>query len=106
MKKFKLLVFFISAAIAGLLSFLSFYAAFAETIETHPSNLFESMSAKAIYLFGFPFITLTSRFDFEPGFFTFFLLLIVNCLLYGFLTERLIFLINKKIKLTPARADK
>jgi hypothetical protein len=105
-KKFKLRVFLISTAIAGLLSFVSFYAAFAETIETHSSNLFESMSAKAIYVFGFPLITLTSRFDFEPGFFTFFLLLIINCLLYGFLTERLIFLINKKIKLAPARINK
>jgi hypothetical protein len=106
MKKFKLRVFLISTIVVGVLSFVCFYAAFAETTDTHPSNLFESLSAKGIYVFGFPVITLISRFDFEPEFYTFFFLLVINCVLYGFLTERLFFLIKKKIKLIPVRGDK
>jgi hypothetical protein len=103
MKKFNLRIFLISTAIAGVLSFVSFYSAFAETTDNNQINLFESLSAKAIYVFGFPLITLTSRFDIEPGVYLFFLFLFVNFLLYGLLVERLIFILKEKLKLMAAR---
>jgi hypothetical protein len=106
MKKFNLRIFLISTAFAGMLSFVSFYSAFAETVDNNQINLFESLSAKAIYVFGFPLITLTSRFDIEPGYYLFFLFLIVNCFFYGLLIERLFFILKEKLKLIPARVKR
>jgi len=106
MKKFSLRIFLISTVIVGILVFGSFIAAFSEVGGKHDSGILLSWFAKTIYIFGFPVITLFSKLGFEPGYPLFFTALILNSLIYGLLTERIITLIRKRTSVAPIRRGK
>ena len=106
MKKFSLRIFLISTVLVGVLVFGSFLAAFSEVGGTQKSSIFLSFFAKTIHVFGFPVITAFSRMDIELGYPLFFAALIINSLLYGLLTERIISLIRKKSKVAHVRTGK
>ena len=88
--KFNKKVFFITTIIIGILTFLSFWAAFFEDEGTLPENLFCIILAQLFYIFRFPTHTLFWSIIINAGVTVYFIGLFINSLLYGFLTERII----------------
>jgi len=99
MKKFNPFVFFISAVVVGILTFVSFLAAFGED-EGDRLNLFWLPFAKLYYILRFPTHTLFFNFFVTEGGLRFYFGLFINTIIYAFLIERLFTLYKKKPKIS------
>ncbi len=96
MKNFNLRIFICSSVIISVIAFQSFFTAFGRTTEEAKNDFLVRASNIGIEVFSFPIVYLAGRLNVETGFIIYFILLSVNCLLYGLLFERLISLfINK-----------
>jgi hypothetical protein len=95
MKNFSKSTFTISTIIFGLLLIPSFLAAFGEDEGTLPADSFWIIFAKLFYVLRFPTHTLFWTLICKGGGTIFFGGLLVNCLFYGLLTERLFSIFEK-----------
>lgn len=98
MKNFSKSTFIISTIVFGLLLIPSFLAAWAEDEGTLGTNIIWLTFAKLFYILRFPTHTLFWTVITSGGATIYFTGLLINCLFYGLLTERLIslFKTNKK----------
>jgi len=94
-KNFNKLVFVIATVIFVILLFFSFFAAWAEDDGALPNSLFWIIFAKLFYILRFPTHTLFWSIIIHLGGIVFFAGLLINCLFYGFLTERVFYFIKK-----------
>ena len=90
MKNFNKTTFILSTTLFGLLLIPSFLAAWAEDEGTLGTNIVWTTFAKLFYVLRFPTHTLFWAFITKSSGTFFFLGLGLNCLFYGFITERLI----------------
>jgi hypothetical protein len=97
-KNFSKFTFTISTIVFGILLFPSFLAAWAEDEGTLGTNIIWVTFAKLFYILRFPTHTLLWKLITKGGTSIFFGGLIINCLFYGLLTERIIniFKLQKK----------
>lgn len=93
-KNFNKRTFIISTILFGLLLIPCFIAAWAEEEGSQGTNFIWLFFAKLFYILRFPTHTLLWK-VFSNGTIIYFVGLIVNLCLYGFLTERLIFFIKR-----------
>jgi len=97
MKNFSKQTFIISTAVFGLLLIPSFLAAFGEDEGTLGTNIIWVTFAKLFYVLRFPTHTLLWTIFSIHGL-LYLLGLLINCMFYGLITERLIsFFKNRKI---------
>jgi hypothetical protein len=82
--------------IVGLLLIPSFFAAWGEDEGTLGTNIFWVTFAKLFYVLRFPTHTLLWTIFSNGGATIYFVGLIINCIFYGLLTERLISLFKRK----------
>jgi hypothetical protein len=90
MKNFNKTTFILSTILLGLLLIPSFLAAWAEDEGTLGTSIVWATFAKLFYVLRFPTHTLFWTFITKSGETFFFLGLGLNCLFYGFITERVI----------------
>jgi hypothetical protein len=95
MKNFSKSTFTISTIIFGFLLIPSFLAAFGEDEGTLPADSFWIIFAKLFYVLRFPTHTLFWTLICKGGGAIFFGGLLINCLFYGLLTERLLSIFEK-----------
>ena len=100
MKNFNKQTFIIATVLFGLLLIPSFLAAWAEDEGTIGTNVIWLTFAKLFYVLRFPTHTLLWTL-FSNGGLVYFAGLLINCMFYGFLTERLLSVIKRK-RLTSA----
>ena len=96
MKKFNKGTFVSATILIGLLLIPSFMAAWAEDEGTLGYNSFWLLFSKLFYLFRFPTHTLMWT-VFSNGATMYFLGLLINCMFWGLLIERLSWLVKKKL---------
>ena len=96
MKKFSKSTFIISTIAFGLLLVPSFLAAFGEDEGTLGTNIIWVTFAKLFYVLRFPTHTLLWTLICKGGATIYFSGLLINCMFYGLLTERLISLFKTK----------
>jgi len=96
MKNFSKSTFIISTIAFGLLLVPSFLAAFGEDEGTLGTNIIWVTFAKLFYVLRFPTHTLLWKLICEGGATIYFGGLLINCMFYGLLTERLISLFKTK----------
>jgi len=89
-KNFNRQTFIITTIIVGLLLIPSFLAAWGEDEGTLGTNIFLVTFAKLFYVLRFPTHTLLWTIFSNGGATVYFVGLIINCMFYGLLTERLI----------------
>jgi hypothetical protein len=89
MKNFSKSTFTIATIVFGLLLIPSFLAAFGEDEGTLPADSLWIIFAKLFYVLRFPTHTLLWTLISKGGAIIFFGGLLLNCLFYGLLTERL-----------------
>ena len=89
MRNFNKLTFIIATILFGLLLVLGFLAAWAEDEGTLGTNIIWVTFAKLFYILRFPTHTLLWTFFSSNGTTIYFAGLIINCIFYGFITERL-----------------
>jgi hypothetical protein len=95
MKKFNWSIFLYSTIIAGFLLVTSFVAALAEDEGTRGSGLIGLALYKLFYILRFP--THTLLWDlFSSSTDLYFFGLVLNCIFYGLIVERMIFVIRRK----------
>jgi hypothetical protein len=90
MKSINKRILFIATIFFGLLLSLSFIAAWAEDEGTLGTNIIYTTFAKLFNIFRFPTHTLLLTNISRSGETIYFLGLFVNCVFYGFITERII----------------
>ena len=95
-KNFNRQTFIITTIIVGLLLIPSFLAAWGEDEGTLGTNIFWVAFAKLFYVLRFPTHTLFWTIFSNGGATIYFVGLIINCMFYGLLTERLISLFKAK----------
>ncbi|WP_167296990.1 hypothetical protein [Pedobacter sp. SG908] len=91
---FKVFSFISATIIFCVFAFVTLIAAAAVDEGTDGNNFVIQAMAKIYYIFRFPIHTLFFRFIEGPFFF--FVGLLLNCLFYGFLTERIVFIFDRK----------
>jgi hypothetical protein len=96
MKRFSKTVFLASTLVISFLLIPSFLAAFAEDEGTLGTNFFWIVFAKLFYILRFPTHTLLWSFITKGGAGAFFGGLVINCMFYGFLIERLFSVLKRK----------
>ena len=84
--KFNFKAFFITTIVCGVLTFVTFVAAAARDEGTGGDGIIVKVLEKLFYIFRFP--THTLFFEFMNGY-MFFVGLVINCLFYGLVTERI-----------------
>jgi hypothetical protein len=98
MKKFNLVIFLISVIVIGVLTFVSFLAAFAID-EGNKLNMIWLFFSKLFYVLRFPTHTLFWAFLTRHEGPTIYLMgLFINCIFYALLIERIFSLFNKRSK--------
>jgi len=95
MKNFSFSVFIISAHVFGLLAFLSFITSVSFFEGTAGTGFFFEMSSKSFYIFTFPIINLLSLLGIKLVFPFVLTGIVIDCLLYGILIERIFSLFKK-----------
>ena len=95
-RNFNRQTFINTTIIVGLLLVLSFLAAWGEDEGTLGTNIFWVTFAKLFYILRFPTHTLLWTIFSNGGATIYFVGLIINCMFYGLLTERLISLFKAK----------
>jgi len=101
MKNFNKRTFIIATTTFGMLLIQSFLTAWAEDEGALGTNIIWVSFAKLFYILRFPTHTLLWKLFSNSGATIYFLGLIINCLFYGFITERL-FIFLKHRRLTSA----
>lgn len=96
MKSLNKKTFIIATVFFGLLFIPSFLAAWAEEEGTLGTNIIWVAFAKLFYVLRFPTHTLLWALFLKGGATIYFAGLIINCLFYGFVTERLFSLVKHK----------
>jgi len=96
MRRIKIKTILIASFISGLFLVPSFLCAFAQEEGTLSNNIITLFFAKLFYILRFPTHTLFFSI-FSKGTILFFGGLVMNCLFYGFITERIIY-VYKRIK--------
>ena len=86
---------YIASVVFGLLLIPSFLAAWGEDEGTLGTNIIWVTFAKLFYVLRFPTHTLLWTFISKGGATIFFVGLIINCIFYGLLTERLIYYVKE-----------
>lgn len=105
LKNLSLRIFIVSSVIIGVIAFESFFTSFGSTTEEAKNDFLIRLSDIAIEIFSFPIVYLVGRLNVETGFIIYFILLSLNCLLYGLLIERLISLFTKKSNMPAVSID-
>ncbi|MGG9963573.1 hypothetical protein [Ferruginibacter sp. SUN106] len=95
MKKFNSVTFIIAVFITGILTAISFFAAFAEDEGTLGGNVIGVILARLFYIFRFPTHTLFGIIFSGSGSLLV-LGLFINCLFYGLIIERIGSLLTDK----------
>ncbi len=90
---FKVWLFISTSLLFVLFTFITFIAFGALDEGTSGTSPTIQVTAKLYYIFRFPTHTLLFRFMNGS---VFFIGLLLNCLFYGFLTERIVFLLSNK----------
>lgn len=96
MKKFNRQIFIVATILFGLLLIPSFLAAWAEDEGTLGTNIIWVIFAKLFYILRFPTHTLLWTFFSNGGATIYFVGLVINCMFYGFITERLFSFVRYK----------
>lgn len=97
LKNFNTSVFLITTTIVGLLLIPSFFAAFAEDEGTlKPDDAFMNFFARLFYVLRFPTHTLLWPIISGAGPFLFIGGLLINCMFYGLLVERITSIFRRK----------
>ena len=95
MKNINKQIVYISAIMCGVLLIPSFLAAWEEDEGTLGTNIILTTFAKLFYVLRFPTHTLLWPLIPKGGALMFFGGLLINCLFYGLLTERIIYFIKQ-----------
>ena len=97
MDNFKKDTFIKATKLLGLLLIPCFLAAYEEDEGNRGNNVIWVMFSKLFYVLRFPTHTLLWKFICEHGAIIYFAGLVINCCFYGFITEKILYLINSQL---------